>query len=65
MCTPLGSLTCFLYSMYHVVLKHVTSETESLRSLLGGSEAEAADLREKARKEREELVTRLLNDKGR
>lgn len=41
------------------------SETESLRSLLGGREAEAASLREQAREEREELVTRLLKDKGR
>lgn len=41
------------------------AESESLRSLLGGREAEAATLREQARKEREELVTRLLQDKGR
>lgn len=40
-------------------------ETESLRSLLGGSEAEAASLRGQARKEREELMSRLLRDKGR
>lgn len=41
------------------------AETESLRSLLGGREAEAVALREQARKEREELVSRLLTDKGR
>lgn len=45
--------SCFLFS-----------ETESLRSLLGGREAEAVALREQARKEREELVSRLLTDKG-
>lgn len=41
------------------------SETESLRSLLGGREAEAVSIREHARKEREELMARLLRDKGR
>lgn len=41
------------------------SETESLRSLLGGREAEAVVFREQARKEREELVSRLLTDKER
>lgn len=40
-------------------------ETESLRSLLGGREAEAVTLREHARKEREDLMARLLRDKGR
>ena len=40
-------------------------ETESLRSLLGAKEAEAASVREQARKERDDFVSRLLRDKER
>lgn len=53
---PLAGAGCFFFFF---------SETESLRSLLGGREAEAVALRDQARKEREELVSRLLTDKGR
>lgn len=41
------------------------AETESLRNMLGGREAEVVVLREEARKEREELMSRLLKDKER
>ncbi|CAM9924461.1 unnamed protein product [Ectocarpus sp. 13 AM-2016] len=46
-------------------LASLRAETESLRNMLGGREAEAVVLREEARKEREELMSRLLKDKER
>lgn len=49
----------------HRTLSLFFAETESLRKLLEGREAEATALREKARKDREELVSRLLKDKER
>ncbi|CAN0227374.1 unnamed protein product [Pylaiella littoralis] len=45
-------------------LASLRAETESLRNLLGTREADAVFLREGARKEREELMSRLLKDKG-
>ncbi|CAM9563027.1 unnamed protein product [Scytosiphon promiscuus] len=50
-------------ALSEAALTSLRAETESLRSLLGGREAEAVALREQARKEREELVSRLLKDK--
>eukprot|EP00903_Cladosiphon_okamuranus_P021611 g19872.t1 len=58
-CTTLEDDNAHLES----ALSSLRAETESLRSLLGGREAEAVALREQARKEREELMSRLLTDK--
>lgn len=46
-------------------VRFLGAELESVRKLLGGSEADVVSLRGQARKEREELVSRLLHDKSR
>ncbi|CAM9264942.1 unnamed protein product [Ascophyllum nodosum] len=53
------------HALLEAALDTQHAETESLRGLLGAKEAEAASVREQARKERDDFVSRLLRDKER